>query len=51
MDLLEKIETYQIMCEVFYEYIPKEQRVLALSQAAERIKYEIKDSEDESPND
>ena len=42
MDVLDRLEAYQIMSDVFYQYIPNEDRVLALSQAAERISYEIK---------
>lgn len=45
MVFLDRFEAYQILSEVFFDYIPDEQRLVALAQAAERIKYEIKDSE------
>lgn len=42
MDVLDRFEGYQIMCEVFYDHIPEDKRFLALAQAFERIQYEIK---------
>lgn len=41
--LMDRMEAYQIISEVFYEYIPDKEKIKALAQAAERIKYEIKD--------
>lgn len=40
-------ETYQIMSEVFYKHIPKANRTLALSDVAQRIQFEIKDTKGE----
>lgn len=48
--LIDRIETYKIMCEVFYQNIPKDKKVEALAEAAERISYEFRDSENESKN-
>ena len=50
MDFLDCFETYQIMSEVFWEYVPKKDRVKALGQVAERIMFEIKNTEDNKSN-
>lgn len=47
IDFLDKIESYQILCEVLFEHLPNEIKVKALAQAAERIKFELKDMKDE----
>lgn len=47
MDLLDRLEAYHIMSEIFFEYIPKERRVKALTKVAERINYEIKEAKGE----
>lgn len=42
--LIDRMEAYKIMTEVFYEFIPDNKKIEALAQAAERIAYEIKDT-------
>ena len=49
MDILNRVqdewECYKIMVEVFMDYIPDEQKLLAMSHAAERIFNEVKNCE------
>lgn len=42
--LIDRMEAYKIMTEVFYDFIPDNKKIEALAQAAERIAYEIKDT-------
>ena len=42
-NFFDNYETYHIMSEVFYEYIPDHLKLLALSEAAQRIEFELKD--------
>lgn len=41
--VLDNYEAYQIMSEVFYDFIPDSIKKLALSQAANRVYFELKD--------
>jgi hypothetical protein len=45
MGVLTELEIKQIMSEVFYSFIDKDQKVLAMAFAAERIRSEIEESE------
>lgn len=47
--LIDRMEAYQIMTEVFYEFIPDNKKVEALAQAAERIAYELKEEKEDEP--
>jgi len=47
MDIIERMEAYKIMAEVFIEYVPADKKTEAMAQVAERIKYEIKDAQNE----
>ena len=43
--MLDKYECYRIMVEVFLTYIPENEKLIALSHAAERIYNEVKNCE------
>ena len=45
VDILTRCEKYQIMCEVFFEFVPPELRFTAMAHAKERIVYEVENSD------
>lgn len=47
MDILvDMIERYQILVEVFFAHVPNKQKLAALAEAADRIYTDIKSNDD-----